>query len=126
MQSGRSIRFTTLFLLHLFVLQVLTVTLCAAGALQVHPHQHAQQREQHRTTHHCCTETSVQLIKADRLYTATQPGEQAPAPLRLLPPASFILTLLNDRPTIRPVVITQYPYHPPIPDIRIAIQSFQI
>lgn len=128
MKNGSTIRLTAFFLLHLLLAQVLTVFLCAAGPLQAHTqHRHTQHSGHQETTHRCCTETTVQLIKADRLYTAAIREQATPAPFRLHAPAAFVLTLLNNRPVMRPVNTTPYFFYPPrAPGTRIAIQRFQI
>lgn len=141
MNTNRSIKIKAFILLALLVFQTLGSFACSIDHLPLE-----NKADQHKAHHHthtlttgmdnphkqhqgaqqdCCKDASAHLVKADKLI-----GQMLTLPL--LPiflihaPAAYSIAFLRDAPeTAKPVYVLP-DHHPPISDIRIAIQSFQI
>lgn len=129
-----SIRFKALILLVLLVFQTLAGFACAMEhipGLPGTPDKTTIQLQHHAGQHHstkndCCKEASAHLVKADKLNSSPLTIPLLTALFLLLPPVPNTIAFLH----IESVVPLPYcglrEYHPPIPDIRIAMQRFQI
>ncbi|MGV3706479.1 MAG: hypothetical protein ACO1NU_13985 [Arcticibacter sp.] len=99
------------------------------------PHDHAKhEHDKSAINHHasksskdnCCKEEVAKLTKADKLI---QPGfdySLLSLSFFILAPTVYRTGNLGTFPVNVPKARFVWHYHPPIPDVRIAIQSFQI
>lgn len=148
MIKALSIQLKAAFLLIIFSLNMFVGFACAVGvdmgfntthhheeeATEVHVHadgkKHRHEEADHKHSHKagkddCCNDKVVKLSQADKAV---------PQAAKLLSPVfftAFVATYYNINITYASQVNTSTKYfvrghHPPIPDIRIAIQSFQI
>lgn len=148
MSKALSIQLKAAFLLIIFSLNMFVGFACAVGvdmgfntthhheeeATEVHVHadgkKHHHEKAEHKHSHKdgkddCCNDKVVKLSQADKAV---------PQAAKLLSPVfftAFVATYYNINITYASQVNTSTKYfvrghHPPIPDIRIAIQSFQI
>lgn len=90
-----------------------------------HHHHEKKEQEQHDSKTNCCTDGVVKISQADK---------DVPQAGKLLNPlffTAFVVTFYHAGIACASPANAYQPYrtqahHPPIPDIRIAIQSFQI
>lgn len=99
------------------------------------PHDHTKHsHDENSTDHHaskdskdnCCKDEVAKLIKADKLH---QPGFDyglLSLPVFTLPLTDYLASNSNVFPVNIPNTYFVWHYRPPISDVRIAIQSFQI
>ena len=139
MNTNSAIKIKAFILLSLLVFQTLAGFACSIDHLSLQnkadrqtAHHHTQttgiehtHKQHHDAKEDCCKEDSAHLIKADKLISPV-------LTLPLLPvflvhaPAPYTIAFLTIVPaTAQPAYILR-DHHPPISDIRIAIQSFQI
>lgn len=74
----------------------------------------------------CCKDEAVKFAKADKLSPQTSHAEINPVFFPALLANFFNLNILDGGSNVFTNKFFVLGYHPPIPDIRIAIQSFQI
>ncbi len=148
MSKAISIQLKTAFLLIIFSFNMMVGFACAVGvdmgfntthhhdeeATEVHVHangrKHHHEEAEHKHSHKdgkddCCNDKVLKIAQADKAVPQTA---------KLLSPiffTVFVATFYNINITYPSQVITSTKYfvrghHPPILDIRIAIQSFQI
>ncbi|NRF40105.1 HYC_CC_PP family protein [Pedobacter foliorum] len=150
MKRNRSIPLKAVFLLVVFLLNTVVGFACTVGLEENHdhhlhnasvanPHKHNHEEAEHHhdglaADHHsakkdkenCCKDEVAKLLKEDKLAAAKSAVNLQPM-VFITVPVSFYqfdtLALLRSAPSIRYFVRS---YHPPIGDIRISIQSFQI
>lgn len=94
---------------------------------KAHNHEKGHSHEKANSKDNCCKDKVVKLEQADKSRPATVIGLHVPANYSVLP-VSFYRFNTSEYHSDRIKDIRQFvrSYHPPIPDIRIAIQSFQI
>lgn len=106
----------------------------ADGKKHVHKkpsgHTHGSKSHSHEKANskdNCCKDKVVKLEQADKSRPASVIGVIVPVSTSVLP-VSFYHFDISEYRSDREKDIKQFvrSYHPPIPDIRIAIQSFQI
>lgn len=129
-----SIRFKVLILLVLLAFQTLAGFACAMEHIPalhaakdkttIH-HQHSA-GQHHNTKNDCCKEASAHLVKADELSSNPLTVPLMPQVLLLLPPVPGTIAFLDTGAIAPRHYYTFRNHHPPIQDIRIAIQRFQI
>ncbi|RAJ05221.1 hypothetical protein LX64_02376 [Chitinophaga skermanii] len=106
----------------LFSLQLAVGFICS---LVMFPSAHAQSKQQH-AQHHCCTEqgqayTQLAKILADNVEHAAQPQCTVPTHLFAQEQMEHTAYTLYDTASLY-----KGAFHRVIPDIRVAIQSFQV
>jgi hypothetical protein len=129
-----SIRFKALILLFLLSFQTGAGFACAMehipalhaakGKSTIHVLHHA--RQHHSTKNDCCKEASAHLVKADKLNTSPLTVPLLPVLLLLLPPVPGTIAFLDPGSVALRHYYALSDHHPPIPDIRITMQRFQI
>lgn len=155
MKRNRSISLKAVFLLVVFLLNTVIGFACTVGleedhhlhnapATHLHKHDHGGSDHHHsKSEHHhddlaadhhsakkdkenCCKDEVTKLLKEDKLAAAKSAANLQPV-VFITVPVSFYqfdaLALSIFAPSTRYFVRS---YHPPIEDIRISIQSFQI
>ncbi|MBB6240464.1 hypothetical protein HDC90_005141 [Pedobacter sp. AK013] len=149
MKIKSSIRVKAVVLLLVFLLNTVVGFACAIGMETSHEHQHAEKgHHQHKhsgydhhrlatdfkTDHHsgksndknCCKEEVTKLVKSDKLLTVPSGLNVQSLIIGAVLPVFYQYQFLRafvHTPSNRCFVRS---YHPPISDIRISIQSFQI
>jgi hypothetical protein len=151
MNKGRKYKITAIFLLTVFSLNTLAGFACSLGFdlgyNRIHHHDEQDtetivqhHREGKNLVHHFHHEVNNHKSKgnkddccSDEVTNFARLDKAVPASLQIVHPAflpAFFETFYNDALLSPGVVknIKQFvrSYHPPIPDIRVAIQSFQV
>ncbi len=130
MYKALSIQFKILLLLCVFSFNMVVGFACAIGVDMRfntrHHHEGAEHKHSHKDTQDdCCNNKVLKISQADKEITPTT---------KLLSPAFFISFIavyynINISYPSQGNTSTKYfvrGHHPPIPDVRISIQSFQI
>lgn len=153
MKISTSSKLKAFLLLTVFILNIVVGFACVVGVDMSFNHVHHQQAEaavphEHTKAHHhgetkdhhhtadhhgnkahednCCKDEIAKIEKADKI-TPTADNEYSHPQVALITTSffyNFNITALNTV-DFNPRYFVQS-YHPPIPDIRIAVQSFQI
>ena len=92
-------------------------------------HSHSDAKKHHHTKQekdNCCKDEAVKFAKADKLSPQTSHAEINPVFFPALLANIFNLNILDAGSNVFTNKFFVLGHHPPIPDIRIAIQSFQI
>ena len=149
MKQNTSIQVKSAFLLLVFILNNLVGFACAIGIdmsfnvshhhgeekSEIHVHADGQKHHHENkssTTHshgdeknNCCHDQVVKISQADK--SVPQPGNYiSPVFFTALVSAYYSIDIFYHSQVTPKVKYFVRSYHPPIPDIRIAIQSFQI
>lgn len=143
MKRNKSIQFKALFLLIVFSLNTVIGFACALGLdMGFNSHHHEESTTGSVRMHHhhessvqyhgaknekdnCCNDEVMQFQKIDKALASS---------INIINPVSFIscvssfynLDILSHSTQISDIKYFVRSHHPPIPDIRIAIRSFQI
>lgn len=89
-------------------------------------HQEKQVNHHENEKDNCCKDEAVKFAKADKLSPQTSDAEINPIFFPALLTSFFNLNVLDGVSSVLINKFVVFGYHPPIPDIRVAIQSFQI
>ncbi|WP_136825995.1 hypothetical protein [Pedobacter cryophilus] len=90
-------------------------------------HHHEKEVEHHENdADSCCKDEAVKFAKADKLSPQTSYTEINPVFFPAILTGLFSLNILDAGSNVFTNKFFVLGHHPPIPDIRIAIQSFQI
>ena len=124
MKTHFPIRLKAVFLIVVFLLNTVIGFACTTG-IGVHMKAGAHHLHQHKKDN-CCKEEVTKLTKGDKLLHAAPESGLQPLSFIHLNQYSYIgaSNVLPSQNTSNTQLIK--PVRPPIPDVRIAIQSFQI
>ncbi len=90
-------------------------------------HHHEKQVNHHENEKdNCCKDEAVEFAKVDKLSSQTSYAEINPIFFPVFLTSFFNLNVLDGGSDILINKFVVLGHHPPIPDIRVAIQSFQI
>lgn len=128
MKTNCSIPLKAMFLLVVFLLNTVIGFACSVGLEEDH-HHHGLAANHHSPKKHkenCCKDEVTKLVKEDKLVDSKGAVNLKPMVYFIVPTSFYhfdALALAITAPSTRYFVRS---YHPPIEDIRISIQSFQI
>lgn len=124
MQLLSSIQFRAIFLTFVFLLNTV-VGLACADVHHHHDHKHGvADHHHHHTENNCCKDEVAKLRDADKLSQPSFDFSQFSLPIFIIP--DFAYHQGNSFPVNTPNIYFSRHCRPPIVDVRIAIQSFQI
>ncbi len=140
MKNQLSIQIKTSLLLFVFLLNTMVVFACSLGMDMKFSSNHhddiisssSNHHHEKQVNHHedekdnCCKGEAVRFAKADKLSPQTPNAELNPIFFPALLTNFSSLSVLDRGSNVFINKFFVLRYHPPIPDIRIAIQSFQI
>lgn len=155
MNRNPSIPLKAVFLLVVFLLNTVVGFACAVGledsrghhrdAPTTHQHEHGKDAADHHhsksahdhkdlNNHHstkkdqdnCCKDEVSRLLKEDKVFPSTTAVNIQPAAFIAIVPSFYQFDAFASSVYIPNAKYFVRSYHPPIPDIRISIQSFQI
>ncbi|MNV87372.1 hypothetical protein D3C71_1814910 [compost metagenome] len=126
MNRNSGIQRKAAFLLIVFLLNTVVGFACSVGMNMgaVESHHHSSKAE--KAADDCCTDQVQKIERADKLSPPVLEFSSYQPFYTLIYPNYFLLEALVSSLEISHPKHLVRDYHPPIPDIRIAVQSFQI
>jgi hypothetical protein len=135
-----SIQIKTSLLLFVFLLNTMVVSACSLGMDMKFSSNHhddiisssSNHHHEKEVSHHendkdnCCKDEVSKIIKGDKIVQQSFDYKLLTLPLFTLPNATYFLGSVNSFPINTKTTYAVWRYRPPISDIRISIQSFQI
>jgi hypothetical protein len=135
-----TIQIKTSLLLFVFLLNTMVVFSCSLGMDMKFNSNHHQENSSSLTNHHhkseskhhenekhnCCKDEAVKFAKTDKLTPQTSYTGVNPISYPAILPHFYYFNILESDSNIFINKLVILGHHPPIRDIRVAIQSFQI